>query len=121
MNPSERIFTRLSFMPNFNAKRKGVAENILYPIEKWSLLFFNDILNDIIFNDIILKYTNQEIEQKCNDLNRIYDFQNTLDMPKLTKNFYQLLYYEGWIQVNIYFYAKIFQLKIFGLFSPYFE
>jgi len=34
MNPSERIFTRLSFMPNFNAKGKGAAENILSLIEK---------------------------------------------------------------------------------------
>jgi len=50
MNPSERIFTCLSSMPNFNAKGKGAAENILSPIEKWSLLFFNYILN------IILKY-----------------------------------------------------------------
>jgi len=58
-NPSKRTFNRLSTVPNFNAKGKGAAENVSSPIEAWSLLFSDDILN------IILKYTNQEIVMIC--------------------------------------------------------
>jgi len=57
VKPSQRQFTPLSSVPNFHAKGKGAAETISSPIEAWSLLFSDNLLN------IIFKCTNQEIEQ----------------------------------------------------------
>jgi len=61
MNPSERTFNCLNSVPNFSAKGKGAAENILSAIEAWSLLFSDNLLN------IILKCTNQKIERCRNN------------------------------------------------------
>jgi len=88
MNPSQRTFNRLNSVPNFSGKGKGVAENISSPIEVWSLLFSNDILN------IISKYTNQEIERSPNNVH-IY----MLDILEL-KAFIGLLYYAGLTKKN---------------------
>jgi len=97
MNPSERTFNRLNSVPNFIAKGKGAAENISSPIEAWSLLFSDDVLN------IILKYTNQELEQKRSNLltKKMYAYYEMLDMLEL-KALIGLLYYAGWAkQKNI--------------------
>jgi len=83
--PSERTFTRLnSDQSNFSAKGKGAAEHISSPIEAWSLLFSDDLLN------IILNCTNQEINP---------DIDNPLDMIEL-KAFIGLLYYAGYKKKN---------------------
>jgi len=88
--PSQRTFTHLSSV-NFNAKGKGTAEHISSPIEAWSLLFSDDLLN------IILKHTNQEIEcdlSKCNSYNN-----SLLDMNEL-KALIGFLYYTGYKKKN---------------------
>jgi len=96
MNPAERTFNRLNSVPNFIAKGKGAAENVSSPIEAWSLLFSDDVLN------IILKYSNQEIE-RSRHINTTYSSYKTLDMLEL-KAFIGLLYYFGRAKKKLYFF-----------------
>jgi len=78
LKPSQQKFTRLSSVRNFNAKGKGAVKTILFPIEIWSLLFSDDVLS------IILKYTNQEIEQSCSEVKSHFPRHlNMLDMLEL--------------------------------------
>jgi len=87
MESTERKFTRLRFKPNFSAKGKGTAESISSPIEAWSLLFSDNLLN------LILKCTNIEIENR-NKFHEVSSYHNLLDVSEL-KAFIGLLYYTG--------------------------
>jgi len=92
VKPFQGKFKRLSSVTNFSAKGKGVAETISSPIEAWSLLFSDNLLN------IILKCTNQEMDQKRNNFclkRKINSQYNELGMLEL-KAFIGLLYYAGW-------------------------
>jgi len=92
---------RLSSVPNFSAKGKGAAEIISSPIEAWSLLFSDNLLN------IILKCTNQEIESR-NNFHKIKVCHNLLDIYEL-KVFIGLLYYAGWAkEKNVPIHKKFF-------------
>jgi len=108
--PFEQTFTSLSSVSNFSAKGKGAAENISSAVEAWSLLFSDDLLN------LILKYTNQEIEQKrksCNK-NRKSRFR-ALDMLEL-KAFIGLLYYASLTKKKNAFLPKYFAIHGLPLF-----
>jgi len=48
VKPFQGKFKRLSSVTNFSAKGKGVAETISSPIEAWSLLFSDNLLNIIL-------------------------------------------------------------------------
>jgi len=90
--PFEQTFTRLSSVPNFSAKGKGAAENVSSAIEAWSLLFSDDLLN------IILKYTNEELE-RTRSRRQIECYFRMLDMVEL-KAFIGLLYYASLQEKN---------------------
>jgi len=89
-HPSHQTFERLSSAPNFSGKGKCAAENVSSPIEAWSLLFSDDLLN------IILNHTNREIKYKCT---KSFYYNDMLDMLEL-KAFIGLLYYAGWSKKN---------------------
>jgi len=91
LNDPKNPSSKSEFIP----QGKGAAENVPSPINAWSLQFSDEILN------IILKYTNQEIERKRNSNSYQIDQtdQNTLDMLEL-KAFIGLLYYAGWGKEN---------------------
>jgi len=85
-------------VPNFSGKGKDAAETISSPIEAWFLLFSEDVLN------IILKYTNQEIEQYRSTAKSLQNYFNMLDMLEL-KALIGLLYYAGWAKKKKCFYT----------------
>jgi len=76
MNPSERTFNRFNSVLNFSAKGNDAVENVSAPIEAWSLLLSNDVLN------IILKCTNQEIRRSRNNC-KSHVRHKELEMHKL--------------------------------------
>jgi len=98
-------------MPNFMAQGKGAAQNTSSAIEAWSLLFSDDLLN------LILKYTNQEIERKrdnsCN-INRKSRFR-ALDVLEL-KAFIGLLYYASLAKKRNAFLPESFSIHSLFLF-----
>jgi len=109
MKPPQPKFTSLSSVPNFSGKGKGAAETISSPIEAWSLLYSDDILN------IILKYTNQEIEQYRSIVKNPPSHCNMLDILEL-KTFLGLLYYAGWSKKNNGFIGQCFSVHNLPLF-----
>jgi len=106
--PFKQTFTSLSSVSNCTGKGKGAAENISSAIEAWSLLFSDDLLN------IILKYTNEEIERRKIGSRRIKNRRiklryHALDMLEL-KAFIGLLYYAGLKKKNNTFLLKCFSI-----------
>jgi len=67
---------------------KNVAQNVDTPIKAWSLLFTDEML------DIIVKYTNEEINRKCPDENSRGPVKHFIDLIEL-KSFLGLLYFSG--------------------------
>jgi len=108
---SQRKFRLKSSVSNFSGKGKGAAKTISSPIEAWSLLFSDDLLN------IILKYTNREIEhyRRRSTAKNLSSHYNMLDMREL-KAFLGLLYYAGWAKKNNAYIGQYFSVHNLHLF-----